>query len=262
MNKEHDTIEILFMKASWFARYIDFPRLLSSLAMPLILLGAVATMVTVWHVFGLPSDTEIMRLAGAFFDTYGYFAVFFSAVLEGALVVGLYYPGALVIFLSVILAGPDVARVATVVMVVTSAFSVGLSINYFLGKYGWYRLLLKIGLRHQLEKAEERFKKRGALAIVGTAWDINIESFTATEAGILRYPYGRFLFYPFFSFLVWNSFWATVIYFIGREALEFTGGNFTYPLVALTVWILIVLAKHIAGNIRGLKNADGATLAP
>lgn len=238
------------MKSPWYSPYIEPRRLLQSLAMPLTLLCAVGTVVTAWHLFDLPSDTDLMHMAGAIFDTFGYAAVFVSAVIEGALVVGLYYPGALVIFLSVILAGQDVVRVATLVLVVTSAFAIGLSIDYALGKYGWYRLLLKIGLRTELERAEERFKRRGALAIIGTAWDINIASFTATAAGILRYPYGRFLLYTFCAFLVWNSIWATVIYFIGRQALEFTGGNFAYPLIALSVWILIVVVKHVVGNMR------------
>lgn len=235
---------------SWLSHYIEPRRLLAALALPLLLSFAVLTVVTIWHLFDLPSDAELMRIASALFDTYGYLAVFVSAVLEGALVVGLYYPGALVIFLSVLLAGHDVARVATIVLVVTSAFSLGLSIDYVLGKYGWYRLLLKVGLRHELEKAEARFAARGALAIALTAWDINVSSFTATAAGILRYPYRRFLTYTFCAFLVWNSVWATVIYFIGNEALGFTGGNYGYPVIALSVWILIVLGKHVVENVR------------
>ena len=246
------------MKA-WMTRYIEPRRLLASLAMPLILAGTVATVVLVWRIFDLPPDTELMRMAGHFFDTYGYPAIFLSAVLEGALIVGLYFPGALVIFLSVILAGHNIPHIAAIVLVVTSGFSLGLSANYVLGKYGWYRLLLKVGLRHELEKAQERFHRRGALAIALTAWDINVASFTATAAGILRYPYGRFLLYTFSAFLIWNSFWATIIYFIGRQALEFTGGNYTYPVIALTVWIAIVTGKHILENMRGeLREAPAA----
>jgi membrane-associated protein len=227
--------------------------------MPLILAASVVTVVLVRHLFALPSDAELMQTAKHFFDTYGYLAVFLSAVLEGALIVGLYYPGALVIFLSVILAGHDIPHIATIVLVVTGAFTLGLSADYVLGKYGWYRLLLKVGLRHELERAQARFHKRGALAIALTAWDINVSSFTATAAGILRYPYGRFVAYTFFAFLAWNSFWATIIYFIGQQALEFTGGNYTYPVVALTVWVLIVTGKHVLENMRGeLREAPAA----
>jgi len=231
--------------------YIEPRRLLRSLALPLFFVFAVATVVTVWHVFALPSDAELMRIAGAFFDRYGYTALLLSAVLEGALVVGLYYPGALIIFLSVILAGHDVEKVAMVVLVVTAGFAAGLSIDYALGKYGWYRLLLKIGLRHELERAEERFKRRGAIAILLTYWDINIASFTATAAGILRYPYLPFVLYSLPILLFWNGFWATIIYHIGQQALNFTGGNFGYPLAVLGGWILFLTIKHVVENVRG-----------
>src|SRR3989338_7446901 len=146
-----------------FSRYIEPRRLLLSLTMPIFFAVTTIVLTLLWHVLHLPKDQELAEIAKRLFDTYGYVALFISAVFEGALVVGLYYPGSFIIFLSVLLAGGDVPKLVAIMLIVTCAFVIGLSADYVLGRYGWYRLLLRLGLRHEMEKAKQRLKRHGLL---------------------------------------------------------------------------------------------------
>lgn len=175
------------------------------------------------------------------------------------MILGMYYPGAFVIFLSVILAGRDVSRVAEVVLIVTAAFAIGLSIDYLLGRYGWHKLLLRLGFRHEMEESEKRLRKRGLAAIFFTYWEVNIASFTATAAGILRYPFGKFLLYSVPAILFWNSFWAAMIFIVGRRALDLVSGRGGYALAVIGIWTAALVTRHIIENRRAeiLSRPDG-----
>ena len=237
-------------------RYIEPRRLLLSLAMPIFFAVTTIVLTLLWHVLHLPKDQELAEIAKRLFDTYGYVALFISAVFEGALVVGLYYPGAFIIFISVLLAGNDIPRLALIMLIVSAAFAIGLSFDYVLGKYGWYRLLLKMGLRHEMEKAEERLRRRGLLAIFVTYWDMNVASFTATAAGVLRYPYRSFLLYSVIALLVWDTVWTTALSLIGQPALRFVSGNPSYVLAVILMWTLIVIGKHVFDTVRARRAED------
>jgi len=238
-------------------RYIEPRRLLQSLALPTFFACTAVALALVWYVLGLPRDQELAVMAKRLFDTYGYIALFVSAVFEGALVVGLYYPGSFVIFLSVILAGGDVPKLVAIMLIVTCAFVIGLSADYVLGRYGWYRLLLRLGLRHEMEKAEQRLAKHGLLAIFFTYWDANVASFTATAAGVLRYPYRSFLFYSVIALLIWNTVWTVMLVLIGQGALELVSGNPSYVLAVVLAWSCVIVVVHIIKNILS-RREEGA----
>lgn len=238
-------------------RYIKTHELLRALTLPLLFVGVMLTLQVIWTVFNLPIGDELITTGRAWFDAYGYAALFLSAVLEGALVLGFYYPGGFIIVLSVVIAGHDPLKVAAIVALVSVAFVIGLSIDYVLGRYGWYHLLVKLGFREEIGKAEQRLYKHGLKAIFLTYWHINIASFTATAAGVLRYPYLPFFVLSILAFLLWNSLWASLVYFIGPKVLTLVSGNIVYALIAIGVWMLAILFKHVVDNRRATRLVIG-----
>jgi membrane protein DedA with SNARE-associated domain len=231
-------------------RYIQPRPLLAALSLPLLFIFLIVGLKVVWWLLGLPHDDDLIAIVRGFFDTYGLAALFIGALIEGMLVLGFYFPGGLVIFLSVVIAGKDIPRVATVVALVSAAFTIGLSIDYFLGKYGWHRVLLKFGFRQEMEKAERRLERRGLLAILFTYWDVNLASFTATAAGVLRYPWWRFVAYSAIFITLWNSVWAAMIYFIGTTALRFVTGRGGYAFAVIGIWVAVIVVHHVIKNAR------------
>lgn len=211
---------------------IDFKKAL----LPLSILGVFLLIYLAWRFFGLPPEEKIIEIARFYFDQYGLVILLVSALIEGTVLVGWYYPGSLIIFLGVILAGKDVSRVAEVVTVITAGLFFAYILNFLLGKYGWYRLLLKFGLREALGDAKERVTKHGLVAIFMSYWQPNLAALVAISAGILDFSFKKFLIYSLVAAALWNTFWGVLVYFVGKSALSLVGIRFV--LLAIFLWVV------------------------
>ncbi len=151
-------------------------------------------------------------------DTYGLQLVFLGSFLEALLLVGLYFPGSLVIFLGVGLASSGTEAFVSVLAVSAGMFG-GYLLNYMLGRYGWYRVLLRLGLRPGIERAQHKMQQSDVRYIFYTFWNPGLAAFTTTAAGILQQPPKRFFYLCVAAIVVWNTFWGVLVYSLGRDAL-------------------------------------------
>lgn len=216
----------------------DFLKLLS---VPIILLLIYLSMALLWKIFGLPSDEQMLVIVKEYFLRYGLWIVFISALIEGFLLLGQYFPGGFVIFLGVISAGKNIPKVTEVVSVVSLAFFISYTLNYWVGKYGWYKLLVKFGLKRSLEEAKNKLTKQGMNAILFSYWEPNLASITATAAGVLQISLAKFSFYSAIGVVIWNIFWGTLVFSLGNAALELIG--IKYIVIIFLAWIGILLLK-------------------
>ena len=217
----------------------DIVRLLS---VPFILLAVSLCGALLWRLFNLPSDDALQGVVKDYFNHYGLWIVFIGALIEGFLLLGQYFPSGLIIFLSVISAGKDIPRVIEVVSIVSLAFFISYTLNYWVGKYGWYALLVKFGLKRSLETAKEKLTRQGLNAIIFSYWEPNLASITATAAGVLHIPLRQFLPFSAIGIIIWNIFWGTLVFSLGEAALHLIG--FTYIIIIFFIWIGIILLKH------------------
>ncbi|OHA95809.1 MAG: hypothetical protein A3C62_00175 [Candidatus Zambryskibacteria bacterium RIFCSPHIGHO2_02_FULL_39_16] len=204
--------------------------------LPIGVLGFFMLLYVSWRFFGLPEEDKIIEIARFYFDKYGLAILLVSAVIEGTVLIGWYYPGSLVIFLGVILAGKDIPSVVAAVSTITLGLYFAYILNFLIGKYGWYRLLLKFGLREALEDAKKRVTKHGLPAIFMSYWQPNLGALVATSVGILEFSFGKFLLYSIIATVLWNTFWGTLVYFIGEGVLSLVGLRFVF--LAIFLWIL------------------------
>lgn len=213
------------------------------LQLPLIGLVAIATLLLIWRLLDLPSGEALTDVVSHYFDIYGYWVIFLSAIVEGLLLAGLYYPGSVVIFLGVILANGDVKQVIIVVVVTTLGLIIAHIINYLLGKYGWYRLLVKLGLSESIENAKGRLTRYGIRAIFLSHWHPNFGAFISTAAGILNFSPRTFLLSTIVAISIWDIFWGTMAYVVGEAAMSVIGPAFAFFVIG--VWMVISLIKAI-----------------
>ena len=214
-------------------------RTLRIVALPLAILVAFLVLYAVWIALDLPPEETIIEIARGYLDRYGVVIVLIAAYLEGLLLIGWYFPGTLVIIFALIVAGQDVARVAQVAALAGSGLVAAYATNFFIGKYGWYRMLLAFGLREPLDKAKARLTKYGLSAILTTYWQANLASVISTAAGILQFPASRFIAYSIAAEAFWVTFWSTLIFFLGRAALSLAG--FRIILLMIVIWIALRL---------------------
>lgn len=196
-------------------------------------------MFALWSLFSLPSAEELVKIVNDYFDKYGLAVVLISAIIEGTLIIGQYFPGSFVIFLGVITSRGDAIKATKVVAVVSIAFFIAYNINYLIGKYGWYKLFLKFGLKKPLENAEKRLNKHGLKTILLSYWEPNLASITATGAGVLKLPFKKFSIYSLIGILLWNAFWGILVFKVGEEALKLAG--IKYITIIFLVWITVII---------------------
>jgi len=229
--------------------------ILKLLSVPLILVAIYLSMFVIWQLLNLPTDDQMVAITKSAFEKYGLWVVFISALIEGFLLLGQYFPGGIIIFLGVISAGKDVPRAVEVVSVVCAAFIIAYTLNYLVGKYGWYKLLVKFGLGKSLNDAKQKLSTQGLNAIIFSYWEPNLASITATAAGILQIPMKDFQIYSVPGVIVWNIFWGTLVFSLGTTALQIVG--LKYVLIIFAVWVAIILLKTWVAR----RNSRNATTA-
>ncbi|MDO8495730.1 MAG: VTT domain-containing protein [bacterium] len=217
--------------------------LLRALALPIFFGLIMLTAYLLWKLFDFPPPDRALEIVRGYFDRYGYLVVFVSAFIEGALILGFYFPGGFIISLSVILAGQDILRIILLIFVVAAAFVSGYTVDYFVGRYGWQKVFAKLGFSEELKKSKKRLERKTFRTIFLTYFDVNLASITATAAGILHYPYARFLLYSIPAVLFWNAFWAVIIYWVGQQSLEFITGG-ALAVVVLVIWVIVTTVRY------------------
>jgi membrane protein DedA with SNARE-associated domain len=210
-------------------------RTLKIIALPLALFAIFALLYAIWLALDPPSEATIIGIAKSYFDRYGIVIVLISASLEGLLLIGWYFPGTLVIIFALIVSGPDLPRFLAVALTAGGGLYCAQVTNFFVGRYGWYRLLLAFGLHEPLENAKRRLTRYGLSAIFTTFWQANLASLISTAAGILQFSASRFVALAFLAQALWLTFWATLVYFLGAAALSLAG--FRMILLLILLWI-------------------------
>lgn len=229
--------------------YQKLREIFKLLSVPITLFAVYLGVLLVWKALGLPDGDQLIGLVKGYFARYGLAVVFISALIEGFLIVGQYFPGGTIVFLGVITAGRNIPRVAEVVVVVMVAFFIAYTFNYLVGKYGWHRILLKFGLRDSLERAKQKLEQQGLNAIILSYWEPNLASITATAAGTLYVPLKKFQLFSAIGIVVWETFWGVLIYFLGNAALAIIG--LKYVFIIFIAWIgIILLRQYIIGATR------------
>src|SRR3989344_591958 len=221
------------------------------LIVPLTLFTLYLVMMIIGKFMGLPSGDAMVLVVEEYFNKYGLWLVLIGALIEGFLLVGQYFPGGTIIFLGVATASGDPFKAFQVVLVVSLSFIVAYTLNYFVGKYGWYHIFIKFGLREGIERAKRRLERNKFNAVMVSYWEPNLASIMATAAGILQIPTLQFLIYNLIGVAIWNAFWGTLVYLLGKNALKLFG--LKYILVVFAIWITVVLIKNYIQYLKRSK---------
>ena len=212
---------------------------------PIFIVLTFAILILLWRVLRLPSDEVLTEMARGYFMKYGVVTVLIAAIVEGMLVVGWYLPGGIVIFLGVIIASGNPLLATLSVIATIVGFCIAYTFNYFLGKYGWYKLFTVFGLGESLAKAEGQFQKHGYKAIVLSYWQPNLGALTSTGAGMLKAPFKKFFFYSTIATVGWCAFWGIVAYILGQKILEYLGIVF---FGIMFIWIVSIIVGEYWGK--------------
>jgi membrane protein DedA with SNARE-associated domain len=213
-------------------------------SIPLSVLVTFISMYIIWNVFNLPPAEVLTVQLNDWFHLYGPIVILGSAFIEGILLIGGYFPGVFIIFVSVVTA-TSLSEALTRIVFGTIGLILAHIVNYVLGRYGWYKLLVKFGLGKSIEEMQNKLLKKGTLAIFASYWLPKLSALTDTAAGILHMPFKKFVISSILASIFWNFLVGIVVFFIGHKAVVVvTSGGTTELIIQVLivfVWMTILL---------------------
>ena len=163
------------------------------------------------ELFSLDNALEIAR-------QYGYLAVFLGIALENT---GIPIPGETVTIVGGFLAGTSELSYWWVLASAISGAVVGDNFGYWIGRWGGWTLLVKIGSvfgisEQQLESVKQRYSKNAAQAVFFGRFVTLLRIFAGPLAGIARMPYRKFLVFNFGGAAIWAVTIVSLSFFLGK----------------------------------------------
>ncbi len=216
---------------------------LEYISIPLIFLIIAILFILLYKFLGLPSPEELIELAKLYYAKYGYLVVFLGAIIEGALFVNWYLPGSIIMVLGVVFAKQNNQNIFLVIGLIMFGFLLTSILNYLMGKYGWYNLFLKLGLKEPLEKIKTKIENKGLSWIFLTYFHPNVGALTATSAGILKLSFRKFLLYSILAIIMWNTIWGVLVYYFGPIIIKLLSQRLLIPI--LIIWLIYLTIRFI-----------------
>jgi membrane protein DedA with SNARE-associated domain len=199
-----------------------------------------------WRYLGLPTENQLILKIQTFFNTYGLWVIFLSSVLESMLFIGWYFPGSLVIFLGVASTQGDPMRALWTILAVCTGMLIGYTINYFLGKYGWHKVLLKFGFGDELQKIQKRVDNKGLMGAFFLYIMPGAGCLLSTAFGVLKFDFLKFFFFTLLMVVFWNTLWGVIVYHFGMSVFKLlTNGIFAFLVFSGYVYYL-----HTQGKLK------------
>lgn len=187
----------------------------------------------------LPPAAELIAIITGFYATYGYLIVFLSGFIEAIFLLGFYFPGSAAILLGAVTAKSGAVSLPMIILLGTIGLTLGYSLNYALGKYGWYKILEKFGVHPALNEAQKKLEQHKYKALMLGYISPNSGSLLSTAAGILKLPFRQFLIMTSVSQLFWSSVWGIIAYIFGATFVELFLKYFSVIVTSvIVVWVL------------------------
>lgn len=194
----------------------------------------------------IPSTSEILILLGEIYKKFGILGVFIASFLEGIVYLGLYFPGSMIIVMSLFVSGGSLIEYFKIALTVGLAFTLTATINYSLG--------FSLSKKKQPEKTGK--------FLFFSLLHPHFISFYFFNEGLLKNKPFKIIIVPFFI-VAYIFILASILYPIGGLATKTLGDPINLILLMFT-WFLAALVLNIKKEIttqKEIKNYIAKTLS-
>lgn len=197
-----------------------------------------------YRAVNLPSPHELTKYIVDWYESYGLLIVFISAIAESLFMISIYLPGSLAIVLAVYSLGYSTENLFLIGLYVSVGFTISNVINYFLGKYGYYRLLLFFNQHSVIDNMHNQLNKKGMLTIFTTGIHPNFLAVTMVCLGISKISFKKSIFLSILSVIFWVTIWTFVASKVVKE-INFQDSNQSLYLLGLFfLWGVFLVIKE------------------
>jgi membrane protein DedA with SNARE-associated domain len=195
-----------------------------------------------------------------FAHQYGYWAIFLGILLES---LGIPLPGETVTLVGGFLAGSDELSYWLVLAVAITGAVIGGTFGYWIGRFGGWTFLLKIGKFFRISEVrllsiKEQFSQNAAKAVFFGRFFALLRVFAAPLAGIVDMPFGKFFWYNLSGASVWASVMVTLAFFAGRiiSLEQLVSWVSQFAIAALLILVALIVIP-LWWEARQVKRAAG-----
>ncbi len=182
-----------------------------------------------------PKSEDVIKFLHQVYARYGYLIVFLGAFIESIFLINIYLPGSSAVLLAAILARQGVLSLPLIILIGTLGVVLAYSVDFVLGKYGWYKIFIKFGLKKSLENTKRRMHKKRKWIVFVSCVHPNYGALSAVAAGLLNYEFQEFLLWFSIFQLFWSSFWGILTYLFGATLIDFLIKYFSLFLLTLVI---------------------------
>ncbi|MGV8018305.1 MAG: DedA family protein [Ignavibacteria bacterium] len=197
-----------------------------------------------YRLLNMPAPAELINSFEHLFETYGLWVVFFSALIEGIFLVGMYFPGSFAIVLAVYFLGKTPNNLFYIGCISYTSFLISNIINYFLGRYGYYRLLLLISNKGIMNRMQALMQKYGNSTFFITGVLPNFFAITSVYAGICKMNFRKVIILQLVSLAFWIIIWV-IIGSLLVNRINIQDENQSYYIICLFfLWGVFLVVKE------------------
>ncbi|MEB3210648.1 MAG: DedA family protein [Leptolyngbyaceae bacterium] len=182
---------------------------------------------------------------------YGYIAVFFGILLENA---GIPIPGETITLIGGFLAGSGELEYVGVLLTALCGAVIGDNIGYWIGFYGGWPLLSRIGRLFRLSEAQlvgvrDQFAQNAAKAVFLGRFVALLRIFAGPLAGTAQMPYWKFLAWNTAGALAWATTMVSLAYGVGHfiplaQLIAWVAQFAVLALVGVLIWIGVLIWRE------------------
>ncbi|MFH7025521.1 MAG: DedA family protein [Heteroscytonema crispum UTEX LB 1556] len=176
---------------------------------------------------------------------YGYWAIFWGILLEN---LGIPLPGETVTLVGGFLAGSHELNYWLVLGDATAGAVIGGTCGYWIGRFGGWSFLLRIGKLFRISEArllsiKEQFSENAGKAVFFGRFFALLRIFASPLAGIAEMPYGKFFVYNLAGATAWASVMVTLAFFAGRlvSLEQLVAWVSQFAILALLILVAIIV---------------------
>jgi membrane protein DedA with SNARE-associated domain len=148
-------------------------------------------------------------------ERYGYGAAFAAVMAEG---MGIPTPGQTLLMAGALEAAQGRMSIALLLILVTTAATLGNSVGYAIGRWGGRAALNKLKVNPQRQQyLDDLFKRRGGMVILLARFLDGLRQLNGIVAGVLRMPWWTFTAYNVAGAVLWTCAWGLGTYYLGRD---------------------------------------------
>lgn len=177
---------------------------------------------------------------------YGYWAVFLGILLEN---LGIPLPGETITIAGGFLAGSGELNYWFVLLSAVAGATLGGNFGYWVGRYGGWPLLLKLGQvfrfrEEQLFELKEQFTQNAGKAVFLGRFIALLRIFASPLAGIAEMPFWKFSVFNVAGATAWAAVMVSLSFFLGQivsleKLVAWTAQFAVVALLLVVAWIAV-----------------------